>query len=208
MNFVNFTIFSGKEGKRGIAAFFLIFLGSLTAETLAQISIYEDCSELALEDSKDQPPSTFYEKINKLEDWYYPEVSSVDKCNPSTFSSGESQQGGGGADAQQGMGGNAGTKPAGKTHGTNNYFNNQLAPEETSIPITNEMFPVAISAKQQKYLGDGSNKPDLISVGSKHEKLDVTDNTAALKAQLERAMDEEKDPVIKRNLKQRIEALK
>ena len=192
-------------------AVFSFFVGwiamcCLAQPSLAQISEYTDCSEYDYNSQDDSGPLTTDEKVARLDNIYYPKIADISKCENRTEGdmSSTSNAGSSGAGAQGGSGG-ASSTGSGES---SSISTNEINAGETSVGMTNTMYPVA-DLNSGSASGSGSpNEIDDLTIGKEHDELDAADNVAALRAQIKAQIEVETDPEIKAELRKQYEALK
>ena len=169
-------------------------LGFLATPASGQISEYTDCSEYDLGSRADGAPLTTQEKVERLDDTYYPKVAEITKCEENSRDEGASS--GGTATSTE------------RVKDVPGISSNRLEPGKTSIAVTNTVHPTAVSIIDRAAGNASSSGIDESITGRDHEELDEADNTAALRAQIKAQIDIETDPDIKEQLIKQYEALK
>lgn len=189
----------------------IMVLCLLSSCSSAQISDYEDCSDLQRKDTSSDIPLTKEEKIALKEDSYYKLVSESSRCEESGSNSGSSSGSGSGSKSNSGSGSNRSGMPS-----------NTLASGETSTASTQVKGsdPQPVSPEQES---SGSANPQVASGladpsqsgkqsppnGKPHEQMDQSaDNLARLRAQIKARADQETNPEIKAKLMKEYESLK
>ena len=170
----------------------MLFVGSRVCVATAQISEYEDCSEIYHHESKFKRPLTQKEKSELLENAFYERLSTTTKCiDPSSKSESSA----------------AGQGPTGgRVDGTasRSLSRNILDHGDKSVAIAG-----SIGQAPSTNFEASSDRSEAES-GNGREHLDLTDvdNKAILMAQIKAQADSESDPEIKKRLMEQYEGLK
>jgi hypothetical protein len=146
-------------------------------------AVYGGCAEIERKVVTLRPGASYEERIAHMEQQFLELVSSPVICEEDTSDTANSSSGGSAS-----AGGNGGQSSTASVSVQGNI-------EE---PIEEPLDDSSIGS--QEINRDGS--------GKKHEALVSVDNAAALKAQLQAAIDAEEDPVVKQSLQNELDALK